>query len=77
MINLLSPILAASIIAMCLHTRKTAFVGRAWVHAASAKQDWSVEAYGKESDADKWLSGETHEEKEQWNRHVILTLGKT
>lgn len=52
-------------------------MGRALVHTTSAKQDRSVEAYGKESDTDKWPSDEAHEAKERWNRHVILTLGKT
>lgn len=41
----------------CIRTRKAAFVGRALVHPHSVKQDWSVEAYSKESDADKWPSG--------------------
>lgn len=75
--NLLPPHLAAPIIAMGLPTSEAAFVGRALVHAATARQDRRVETYGKERDADKWPGGGAHDEKERWNGRVILTLGET
>ena len=74
--NTLPPHLAAPIIALGLPTSEAAFVGRALVHAATARHDRRVEPYGKQTDADKWPSG-TGDERERWNGRVILTLGDT
>lgn len=73
--SLLPPHLAAPIVAMGLPTSEAGFVGRALVHAATAKQNRRVEAYGKEADADLWAK--KGNEEQRWNGRVILTLGST
>ena len=66
--NLLPQHLAAPIIAQGLPVSSAHFVGLALVYSATAQQPRRVEAYGKETEAEKWTM-------ERWNGRVILTLG--